>query len=435
MDDIYPLYTEYKSKIHNELINFKNECMLNQIDVPDDLIQKMENCLSEEEYNKLKSKFENYEDTNIDSDINDYRNNPKRKNGISGKWGVFRNYFPMELISKQYDNLGYSLNSLYIPSLDVYQIQALKYALCVDKEQEALVYNDIEKYSNKYWENFTLLTNEEKQSIQQQIDIKQLELLGYKIKYLWTLHKKNDVKNISNKINYIKSIYDNNINILTENYNILPFTDVKLKTFTDISKKYETISLLECSPKFYDLFEDYFSYFEQQYKNIKSNGWDCMPYLIQIFTEDHYQERKLISSKEFCKRYWSQISYQEIMGCLSLVALDHMLYSMKSNNIMETIQNFQSATKFIKQIGDIEISDFYLEQINSIKNEIPSLGGKKTAEYWLKEKNKLKNIWLQLPQETKKSNKKSITFLSPRYTSLSYRTLEMYIREWRKDST
>lgn len=183
-----------------------------------------------------------------------------------------------------------------------------------------------------------------------------------------------------------------------------------------------------------DNLQEFFSEVKNQKKDTKAiiqllyGGTD------NLANNQKYLENAILELKKELKQDPSSLLSQKSTGLYGLLCINKML----------SLYNEEHFVQFINVSGEMMNLYHYLSLLNECKNhtlilgkskENCSKGGKKTAEYWQGEKNKLREIWQQLPEETKKSNKQSINFLSPTYTNLSFRKLETYIREWRKENT
>ena len=74
------------------------------------------------------------------------------------------------------------------------------------------------------------------------------------------------------------------------------------------------------------------------------------------------------------------------------------------------------------------------EELKLLKSHAKK-GGETIACLWKQEENKLKEIWLTFPKEVQNSNKKSINLIYKiTNTGISFRTIERYLRNWRKDA-
>lgn len=183
-----------------------------------------------------------------------------------------------------------------------------------------------------------------------------------------------------------------------------------------------------------DNLQDFFSEVKSQKKETESiiqllyGGTD------NLANNQKYLENAILELTKELQQDSSSLLSQKSTGLYGLLCINKML----------SLYNEEHFVQFINVSGEMMNLYHYLSLLNECKNhtlmlgkskENCSKGGKKTAEYWQGEKNKLKSIWKQLPTNVQKSNKESINFLSPDYTNLSFRKLEIYIREWRKEDT
>ena len=83
---------------------------------------------------------------------------------------------------------------------------------------------------------------------------------------------------------------------------------------------------------------------------------------------------------------------------------------------------------------NLQINFVINQELNLLKSHAKK-GGETIACLWKQEENKLKEIWLTFPKEVQNSNKKSINLIYKiTNTGISFRTIERYLRNWRKDA-
>lgn len=128
------------------------------------------------------------------------------------------------------------------------------------------------------------------------------------------------------------------------------------------------------------------------------------------YESDSIRYALTIASKELSQSYWE---YKKL--------LTQKIQNTPSELLAVIVEGY---TGFHKGVDDLH--KFYKNHSSRKK------GGNITAGYWNKEKDKLYKIWKEFSPEVKKSNKLSLNHLSPKHTALSHRTLENYIRKWRK---
>lgn len=179
-----------------------------------------------------------------------------------------------------------------------------------------------------------------------------------------------------------------------------------------ISTEFENSYLLK------NVLEDLFTHKERLLSPDKSIAEFTDRLFDTLFTLESFRDKEQSDAKEKVCGYLYPVALFLAYHIKKYISLTTII---KQSELNEETENFLKAEHIIER----KLKDFYAK-------EPYRKGGQLTASYWGEDRNKLKEIWLKLPIDAQKSNKKSLEELQ-KHTTLSSRKLEEYIRVWRKE--